>query len=268
MVKCSITNGTATDILARDILNNRTYPDYETCYDKLTLDELKEIMKIVFDKNLSGTPDWRKIGNHREMLTRILRKKLTKNIQNSKKSASNRQFFTSNDQRTLDESVKQIMESISSNRSLHTRSVEEASASESAARLAAEIARPESPRSVFSSNQAKPTPSTMAQYTAEMRSANVARATASSANASAEVQAPVPTNSKLIRITRDKNGIFHKEIVHGSNPKSIDGESRLFRLTREGGTYKIEQVREQSIAPLSKTSGGKRKKTHKRSHRQ
>ena len=65
---------------------------------------------------------------------------------------------------------------------------------------------------------------------------------------------PVATNSKLIRITRDENGIFHKEIVHGSSPQSIPGESRLFRLTREGGTYKIEQVPllTRNIPPLTR----------------
>ena len=82
--------------------------------------------------------------------------------------------------------------------------------------------------------------------------ANTTASTA--ARAKVEVK-PVPTNSKLIRITRDKNGIFHKEIVTpGSNPKSIDGESRLFRLTREGGTYKIEQVPllTRNIPPLTR----------------
>ena len=237
MAQCPIKNDTVENILARDVLQTFPY-NYIACYEKFTLDELKDVMKIVFDKTLRSQANSKqiaKIRNHEEVLTGILRKKLTKNIQNSKNY--DKHIFTSNNQRSLDESVKQIMESISSNRLLDTK--------------------PDSPRSIE--------PVARSSASAATTSTTAAASTAITAKA---IAAPVPTNSKLIRITRDKNGIFHKEIVHGSNPKSIPGESRLFRLTRDGGTYKIEQVREQSIAPLSKTSGGKRKKTHKRSHRQ
>jgi len=223
--ECPNINATAAQIVQRGILNRE-------CYEDLGIVTLIDVMKRVFHEQQSGKSRDPHIEEQWKMLTDIVNKKYPYQ-------------------------AKEIMKQISSNRPLHTRSIEEAKANELNALRKAELARAESPRKEF-----KPSGQTittyldgrkiistrngMIEYTNKMRQANIKNAKSTT---DVSTIAPFTTTSKIIRVTRS-NGTFHSDILHENSQKFIaekvqTGNSRLFRITPVGDTYMIEYVSEE-----------------------